>query len=99
VVYIAANPPSPVPEEEEEEDSSPRSEVISSSTFDVAHRCIGASAAEPSCAEGTSVISGLAGERDFAVDKNQKVQQEMVKLSLHKPRLKEYVAKFISEQS
>jgi len=77
VVYIAANPPSPVPEEEEEEDSSPRSEVISSSTFDVAHRCIGASAAEPSCAEGTSVISGLAGERDFAVDKNQKVQQEM----------------------
>lgn len=28
VVYIAANPPSPVPEEEEEEDSSPRSEVI-----------------------------------------------------------------------
>ncbi|XP_039775229.1 vesicle-associated protein 1-3-like isoform X3 [Panicum virgatum] len=52
VVYIAANPPSPVPEEEEEEDSSPRS-------------------------EGTSVISGLAGERDFAVDKNQKVQQEM----------------------
>jgi len=49
--------------------------------------------------QGTSVISGLAGERDFAVDKNQKVQQEMVKLSLHKPRLKEYVAKFISEQS
>ena len=28
--------------------------------------------------QGTSVISGLAGERDFAVDKNQKVQQEMV---------------------
>ena len=49
--------------------------------------------------QGTSVISGLAGKRDFAVDKNQKVQQEMVKLSLHKPRLKEYVAKFISEQS
>jgi hypothetical protein len=55
-VYIAANPPSPVPEEEEEEDSSPLSEVVSgvksSSTFDVADRCIGASAAEP-CSEVT----------------------------------------------
>ncbi|RLM65533.1 vesicle-associated protein 1-3-like [Panicum miliaceum] len=81
VVYIAANPPSPVPEEEEEEDSSPLSEVVSgvktSSTFDVADRCIGASAAEPSCSEGTSVISELVGERDYAVDKNQKVLQEM----------------------
>jgi len=28
--------------------------------------------------QGTSVISGLVGERDFALDKNQKVQQEMV---------------------
>lgn len=39
MVYVAANPPSPVPEEEEEEeDSSPRSEVVcgekSSPTFD-----------------------------------------------------------------
>lgn len=39
MVYIAANPPSPVPEEEEvDDDSSPRSEVIcgekSSPTFD-----------------------------------------------------------------
>jgi len=40
VVYIAANPPSPVPEEEEEEDSSPRSEVVSSSTFDVLSNAI-----------------------------------------------------------
>ncbi|PUZ48353.1 hypothetical protein GQ55_7G239200 [Panicum hallii var. hallii] len=80
VVYIAANPPSPVPEEEEEEDSSPLSEVVSgvksSSTFDVADRCIGASAAEP-CSEGTSVILELVGERDYGVDKNQKVLQEM----------------------
>lgn len=28
VVYIAANPPSPVPEEAEEEDASPRSEAM-----------------------------------------------------------------------
>jgi hypothetical protein len=43
-VYIAANPPSPVPEEEEEEDSSPLSEVVSgvktSSTFDVVSNAI-----------------------------------------------------------
>ncbi|CAL5069290.1 unnamed protein product [Urochloa decumbens] len=66
VVYIAANPPSPVPEEEEEEDSSPRSEVVcevkSFSAFDAA--CIGASAAEPSCAEGTSEMLGVVGERE-----------------------------------
>ncbi|RCV34865.1 hypothetical protein SEVIR_7G204300v4 [Setaria viridis] len=80
VVYIAANPPSPVPEEEEEEDSSPRSEVVcgvkTSSTFDAEHRCIGASAAEPSCPEGTSVISELVQEREY-VDKHQKLQQDM----------------------
>ncbi|CAN6235871.1 unnamed protein product [Urochloa humidicola] len=79
VVYIAANPPSPVPEEEE--DSSPRSEVVcgvrSSSTFDAVQRCIGAPAAEPSCAEVTSAMSGLAGEREYAVDKHQKLQKEM----------------------
>nr|TKW05866.1 hypothetical protein SEVIR_7G204300v2 [Setaria viridis] len=64
VVYIAANPPSPVPEEEEEEDSSPRSEVVcgvkTSSTFDA----------------GTSVISELVQEREY-VDKHQKLQQDM----------------------
>lgn len=43
-MYIAANPPSPVPEEEEEEDSSPRSEVVcgvkTSSTFDAVSNTI-----------------------------------------------------------
>nr|CAB3487876.1 unnamed protein product [Digitaria exilis] len=87
VVYVAANPPSPVPEEEEEEDdSSPRSEVVcgekSSPTFDAvsyvinAYRCIGASASEPSCAESTSVLSELVEVRQCAVDK-QKIQQKM----------------------
>ncbi|KAF8687993.1 hypothetical protein HU200_042478 [Digitaria exilis] len=81
VVYVAANPPSPVPEEEEEEeDSSPRSEVVcgekSSPTFDAAYRCIGASASEPSCAESTSVLSELVEVRQRAVDK-QKIQQKM----------------------
>ncbi|CAN6249662.1 unnamed protein product [Urochloa humidicola] len=64
VVYIAANPPSPVPEEDEEADSSPRSEVVcgvkSSSTFDA----------------GTSPKSVLVGEREDAVDKHQKLVEE-----------------------
>ncbi|CAL5015544.1 unnamed protein product [Urochloa decumbens] len=77
VVYIAANPPSPVPEEEEEEDLSPRSEEV--------HRCIGASAAEPSCAEGTSEMLGVVGEREYAVDEHQKLQDEM-ELMLGKAR-------------
>ncbi|XP_062183605.1 vesicle-associated protein 1-3-like isoform X2 [Phragmites australis] len=82
VVYIAANPPSPVPEESEEEDSSPRSELIDhevkrSSVLYAAPRYIGASGAEPSCTEATSVISRLVGEREYSVDENKKLQQEM----------------------
>lgn len=49
MVYIAANPPSPVPEEAEEEKASPRSEVMDyevkiSSAFDAVsnkHHCFG----------------------------------------------------------
>jgi hypothetical protein len=48
--------------------------------------------------QGTSVILELVGERDYGVDKNQKVLQEMV-ISLQIPRLKEYATKFIAEQS
>ncbi|TVU14955.1 hypothetical protein EJB05_38452 [Eragrostis curvula] len=82
VVYIAANPPSPVPEEEEEEDSSPRSEVMGCevnrpSLRDVVPTYTGASGEEPSCAEGASVISRLVGEREYATDENQKLQKEM----------------------
>ncbi|XP_062226365.1 vesicle-associated protein 1-3-like [Phragmites australis] len=82
VVYIAANPPSPVPEEAEEEDSYPQSEVMGyemkrSSVSDAAPTCTGASGEESSCAEGTSVISRLVGEKERAVDEKQKVQQEM----------------------
>ncbi|KAJ1272184.1 hypothetical protein BS78_06G183400 [Paspalum vaginatum] len=84
VVYIAAHPPSPVPEEEEEEDSSPRSEVIGceekrSPVFDAVPTNIRASGEEPSCAEGSSVKSRMAGEREcaVAVDEKQKLQYEM----------------------
>uniref|UniRef100_A0A0A9HC37 MSP domain-containing protein n=1 Tax=Arundo donax TaxID=35708 RepID=A0A0A9HC37_ARUDO len=84
VVYIAANPPSPVPEEAEEEESSPRSEVmdyeVKRSVFDAAPTYIGASGAEPSFAEGTSVISRLVGERKCVVDEKQIIQREMALL-------------------
>ncbi|GJN02120.1 hypothetical protein PR202_ga19442 [Eleusine coracana subsp. coracana] len=65
VVYIAANPPSPVPEEAEEDDSSPRSEVGDNevnrpSVCDVAPTETGVSREEPSCVEVLAVISDFA---------------------------------------
>ncbi|WVZ86653.1 hypothetical protein U9M48_033404 [Paspalum notatum var. saurae] len=84
VVYIAAHPPSPVPEEEEEEDSSPRSEVVAceekrSHVFDAAPTYIRASGEEPSRVEGTSVKPRMAGEREcaVAVGEKQKLQCKM----------------------
>ncbi|KAK3144038.1 hypothetical protein QOZ80_4AG0308010 [Eleusine coracana subsp. coracana] len=82
VVYIAANPPSPVPEEAEEDDSSPRSEVGDNevnrpSVCDVAPTETGVSREEPSCVEGTSVISRFVGEPEYAVDENQMLQEQM----------------------
>ncbi|GJN26789.1 hypothetical protein PR202_gb14749 [Eleusine coracana subsp. coracana] len=81
VVYIAANPPSPVPEEAEEEDSS-RSEVVDNevnrpSVRDIAPAETGVSREEPSCAEGTSVISRFVGQTEYAVDENQMLQEQM----------------------
>ncbi|XP_021318344.1 vesicle-associated protein 1-3 isoform X2 [Sorghum bicolor] len=64
VVYVAANPPSPVPEEEEEEDSSPRSE---------APTYIRASGEELSCAEVTSVKSRMAEEKECAIAVEEKL--------------------------
>uniref|UniRef100_A0A0D9W7Z9 MSP domain-containing protein n=1 Tax=Leersia perrieri TaxID=77586 RepID=A0A0D9W7Z9_9ORYZ len=65
VVYIAANPPSPVPEEEEE-DASPRSDVMSyevkmTSVFD----------------SGASVESTLVAKREYSVEENQKLEKQM----------------------
>ncbi|XP_066348809.1 vesicle-associated protein 1-3-like isoform X2 [Miscanthus floridulus] len=70
VVYIAANPPSPVPEEEEEDDSSPRSETP---TY------IRASGEEPSCAEVTAVKSRMDEEKEcaIAVEEKLKLQYKM----------------------
>lgn len=82
VVYIAANPPSPVPEEAEEEKASPRSEVMDyevkiSSAFDAASRYMDNSGTKLPCAEDASVVSKLVGERVYSVDENQKLQQDI----------------------
>ncbi|VAH50661.1 unnamed protein product [Triticum turgidum subsp. durum] len=84
VVYIAANPPSPVPEEAEEEDASPRSEAMMgyeakvSSAFGAASRCVDNSGAKLSCTKGASVVSTLVGEKVYTREENQKkLQQNM----------------------
>uniref|UniRef100_A0A453CP36 MSP domain-containing protein n=1 Tax=Aegilops tauschii subsp. strangulata TaxID=200361 RepID=A0A453CP36_AEGTS len=86
VVYIAANPPSPVPEEAEEEDASPRSEVTMgyeakvSSAFDAASRCMDNSGAKPSCTKGASVVPTLVGEKVSTREENQKRLQQNMEL-------------------
>ncbi|KAM3369388.1 hypothetical protein ACQJBY_017340 [Aegilops geniculata] len=87
VVYIAANPPSPVPEEAEEEDASPRSEVTMgyeakvSSAFDAASRCIDNSGAKLSCTKGASVVSTTTvGEKVYTREENQKKLQQNIEL-------------------
>ncbi|PWA73064.1 plant VAMP (vesicle-associated membrane protein) family protein [Artemisia annua] len=76
VVYIPANPPSPVPEESEE-GSSPRAEDGSqnSSGPDVATRSV-----EPKgklSPESLSLISKLTDEKTEALKQSQKLQQEL----------------------
>ncbi|CAM0903450.1 unnamed protein product [Alopecurus aequalis] len=84
VVYIAANPPSPVPEEAEEEDATPASEEMGceakkSSAFDPASRprYIDSPGAKFSCGEGAYVASTLVGDRVYTVDENQKLEKDM----------------------
>uniref|UniRef100_A0ACD5UU28 Uncharacterized protein n=2 Tax=Avena sativa TaxID=4498 RepID=A0ACD5UU28_AVESA len=84
VVYVAANPPSPVPEEAEEEDVPSASEAMGceakiTSAFDAASklRYIDRSGAKLSCAEGASVVSTLVGDKVHKVDENHKLGQDM----------------------
>ncbi|KAM0015858.1 putative major sperm protein (MSP) [Helianthus debilis subsp. tardiflorus] len=76
VVYIPANPPSPVPEESEE-GSSPRAEHGSqnSSGPDVATRSV--EPKEKLSKESLSLISKLTDEKVAAIKQNQKLQQEL----------------------
>ncbi|KAM0934341.1 putative major sperm protein (MSP) [Dioscorea sansibarensis] len=80
VVYIPANPPSPVPEESEE-GSPPRSSNLengsqSSSVFDAAAQSFEEQQKEkPS--EASAVISKLTQEKTRAIQQNQKLMQEL----------------------
>ncbi|XP_071696766.1 vesicle-associated protein 1-3 [Rutidosis leptorrhynchoides] len=76
VVYIPANPPSPVPEESEE-GSSPRAEDGSqnSSWPDIATRSV--ESKEKLSSESRSMISKLTDEKVAAVKQSQKLQQEL----------------------
>ncbi|XP_042451736.1 vesicle-associated protein 1-3-like [Zingiber officinale] len=78
VIYIPANPPSPVPEESEE-GGSPHSfmldnEVQSSTLLDAASRSL----EEPSREhEVESLAQKLTEEKKYALQQNQKLQQEL----------------------
>ncbi|CAI9292289.1 unnamed protein product [Lactuca saligna] len=76
VVYIPANPPSPVPEESEE-GSSPRGEDGSqnSSWPDVTTRSVDPK--EKLSAELVSMVSRLTDEKTAALKQSQKLQQEL----------------------
>lgn len=79
VVYIPANPPSPVPEESEE-GSSPRSAMIdngthSSALFDAVTRSYEEQSTEKSME--ASLISKLTEEKSYALQQNQKLRQEL----------------------
>ncbi|KAM0895991.1 hypothetical protein ACQ4PT_023469 [Festuca glaucescens] len=88
VVYIAANPPSPVPEEAEEEDAAPALEEMGreakkSSVLDAESRLRSVANSGPmlSCTEGASVASTLVGDRVHKVHDNPKLEQDMELLS------------------
>ncbi|KAM0862850.1 hypothetical protein ACQ4PT_045000 [Festuca glaucescens] len=88
VVYIAANPPSPVPEEAEEEDAPHALEEMGceakkSSAFDVESRLGSEDNSGPklSCTEGASVATPLVGDRVHKVHDNPKFEKDMELLS------------------
>ncbi|KAL5571576.1 hypothetical protein UlMin_021173 [Ulmus minor] len=79
VVYIPANPPSPVPEESEEgsppHHSVRENEKQNSSLFDDVFRSLEASTKKSS--EAWSVISKLTEEKACALQQNQKLRQDL----------------------
>ncbi|KDP28788.1 hypothetical protein JCGZ_14559 [Jatropha curcas] len=79
VIYIPANPPSPVPEESEE-GSSPRASVLENGSKDSSLlEAISRSLEEPKekSAEAWSTISKLTEEKTSALQQNQQLQQEL----------------------
>ncbi|KAK9076428.1 hypothetical protein SSX86_004762 [Deinandra increscens subsp. villosa] len=76
VVYIPANPPSPVPEESEE-GSSPRAEHGSQSSAGPDFAIRSGESREKLSKESLSLISKLTDEKMAALKLNQKLQQEL----------------------
>ncbi|MQM16663.1 hypothetical protein Taro_049621 [Colocasia esculenta] len=80
VVYIPANPPSPVPEEPEE-GLSPRSTMLENgSQMSFASDALSRSFEDPfkdNDSEASSVVSKLTEEKTYAIQQNQKLWQEM----------------------
>ncbi|XP_052170515.1 vesicle-associated protein 1-3 isoform X2 [Diospyros lotus] len=79
VVYVQANPPSPVPEESEE--GSPRTSVVedgkNASSTDAVTRSQVDTKDKSSSAETWSLVSKLTEERASIIQQNQKLRQEL----------------------
>ncbi|XP_073148188.1 vesicle-associated protein 1-3 [Henckelia pumila] len=81
VVYIPANPPSPVPEGDEE-GNSPRSssaeeEIRKSSLSEAVARSLKQSMGNSSSSEAWSAVSKLNEEKASAIQQNKKLQEEL----------------------
>lgn len=81
VVYIPANPPSPVPEGSEE-GSSPRASVVEDGNqnaplLDALTRSLDETKEKASSAETWSMVSKLTDEKASAIQQNQKLHQEL----------------------
>ncbi|OAY49339.1 vesicle-associated protein 1-3 [Manihot esculenta] len=79
VVYIPANPPSPVPEEPEEESSLSASVLQNSNQDALLFEAVSRSLEEPTekSSEAWSTISKLTDEKARALQQNQQLRQEL----------------------
>ncbi|KAL2511458.1 Vesicle-associated protein 1-3 [Abeliophyllum distichum] len=80
VIYIPANPPSPVPEGDEE--GSPRTSSVEddnkmSSLPEAVTRLLDESNGKLSSSEARSMISKMTEEKDSAIQQNKKLQEEL----------------------
>ncbi|KAM7508777.1 hypothetical protein LguiA_019230 [Lonicera macranthoides] len=93
VVYIPANPPSPIPEESEES-YSPRSFMVDNENqnaplVDALTRAL-EEPEEPSSSQTWSMISMLTEEKASAIQQNQKLQQELEVLRKENKKRKQF---------
>ncbi|KAL6911941.1 hypothetical protein ACP4OV_000746 [Aristida adscensionis] len=98
VVYVPANPPSPVPEEGEEDeslDSDVDYEVEKPSTSGAASRHGYASVSQTSYDENVSMVSKSEDEESRYADENQKLQQELELLRKRSPSPVGFSAAFV----